>query len=268
MLCYPSTSHAYLSNFNIFTVWYLFIVFIIPFISNSFFATMTISSAYANTHTLILPSMTTPPHCPSFNTSSMSPIYKPRPSTPASLIITPESIRPYPKINKIAKQRKKKERGKSRIYTDTPEKERLLELHNAKQRQTQIKEQRRQFETMDSSSNFSESSTDDKSTDLLQPLPENINESDFLITKFEKKKSVVHYVGKVMTKYDNLEYHISYLRKKPESQIFIFPDVKDKASVNFSDVCLKLPMPNVTPGTNRTSSLFRFSVNLARYNIQ
>lgn len=231
-----------------------------------------------------------------------------RPSTPASLILSPESVRPYPKINKIAKQRKGKERGKSRIYTDTPEKERLLELHNTKQRQMQIKEQRRrakelrtarnivaladssnipkkiakikkiesdsstscseEFEAMDLSSDFSELSNDDSPADLLQPFPENINEGDFLVIKFEKKKSVVHYVGKVLAKHDSLEYHISYLRKKPGSWTFIFPDVKDEASVNFSDVCLKLPMPNVTAGTNRTASLCRFPITLASYNIQ
>lgn len=77
----------------------------------------------------------------------------------------------------------------------------------------------------------------------------------------------MHYVDKVMGKYHSLEYHISYIRKKPESWTFVFPEVKDEASVNFSEVGLKLPMTNVSAGITRTAAFFRFPVNLASYDI-
>lgn len=55
--------------------------------------------------------------------------------------------------------------------------------------------------------------------------PENINIGDFLLIKFEKKKSVVDYVAKVISKY-NLT----------ESYIFVFPNVEDQATIDFRDV--------------------------------
>lgn len=46
--------------------------------------------------------------------------------------ITPDPLRPFPNITTETKKRKGKERGKSRIYTDSPEKLRLEQLSNIK----------------------------------------------------------------------------------------------------------------------------------------
>jgi len=55
------------------------------------------------------------------------------PST-STEIITPEVIRPYPKVNREMKNiKKKREQGKSRIYTDTSEKNRLGDLEKIKE---------------------------------------------------------------------------------------------------------------------------------------
>lgn len=56
------------------------------------------------------------------------------PSSSAVGLITPEVIRPYPRVdrNALKKSKKGKLPGKSRIYTDTPEKNRLEEVEKQK----------------------------------------------------------------------------------------------------------------------------------------
>lgn len=100
------------------------------------------------------------------------------------------------------------------------------------------------------------------------PKPDNIKIGDFLLVKFEKKKSVVYYVAKVISKYGVSEYEVSYLRKRPRAYIFLFPTVEDRASVDFKDVVLILPKPNFSKGTTRTSSMYTFSINFSGYDIQ
>ncbi|XP_047123036.1 uncharacterized protein LOC124806312 [Hydra vulgaris] len=67
------------------------------------------------------------------------------PSTLSVGLITPEIIRPYPKANRNGPKKKKKGKlpGKSRIYTDTPEKNRLLELEITKERKIQEQERKK-----------------------------------------------------------------------------------------------------------------------------
>ena len=91
--------------------------------------------------------------------------------------------------------------------------------------------------------------------------PKHINIGDFLLIKFEKKKAVIHYVAKVVFKYNVTEYKVLYLRKKAGSSKFIFPIVEDKASVYVRDVVLQLPKATFSKGTSRTSSLYSFSVS-------
>ncbi|XP_074028980.1 uncharacterized protein [Leptinotarsa decemlineata] len=54
--------------------------------------------------------------------------------------ITPEVVRPYPKIYRNHPTRKGKGEGKSRIHTDTPEKQRIEELQRTKDEANQKKE--------------------------------------------------------------------------------------------------------------------------------
>lgn len=66
---------------------------------------------------------------------------QPEPIPSTSSAITPESVRPLPKIIKTVLKRKGREKGKSRIYTNTPEKERLEELSKIKELKRNKKEQ-------------------------------------------------------------------------------------------------------------------------------
>ncbi|KAG5876260.1 hypothetical protein JTB14_022283 [Gonioctena quinquepunctata] len=100
------------------------------------------------------------------------------------------------------------------------------------------------------------------------PTPETIEIGDFLLVRFAKKKSIVHYVGKVTSKYGFSEFEITYLRNKSTSYIFIHPYVEDTASVDIADVMAKLSKPHITKGTSRTASFFSFSFDFDSYNVQ
>lgn len=57
--------------------------------------------------------------------------------------------------------------------------------------------------------------TDDRSINDNNVIPEKIKDNCYVLVKFEKKTSVVYYVGKVLSHYSNTDMKISYLRKKP-----------------------------------------------------
>lgn len=61
-------------------------------------------------------------------------------------LITPEMIRPYPKVNKNTNKISKK--GKMRIYTDTPGKYRLEEIEKAKKMKKQEQERKNRAKEM------------------------------------------------------------------------------------------------------------------------
>lgn len=100
--------------------------------------------------------------------------------------------------------------------------------------------------------------------------PEYIKDNCFILVKFEKKSSVVYYVGKVISHYSSTEFKVSYLRKKPGSSwSFVFPNIEDEHTVYISDVAMILPDPKPpSVCTARTSRLFTFSVNLTNFNVQ
>lgn len=168
-------------------------------------------------------------------------------------ILTPEVVRPYPKktISDSVLKRKGREKGRSKIYTETPEKNRLeslrekdrkRELQKAKQHTKELKtaknllgltEPRKKKRVaslpaeIDSDSSQDEVVMTSDSEDIEMPSkseeevineepvnPEHINIGDFLLIKFEKKKTVIYYVAKVVFKYNVTEYEVLYLRKK------------------------------------------------------
>lgn len=63
-------------------------------------------------------------------------------STTKTYFVTPESVRPLPKMTKKSQKRKWKGREKSRIYTDTSEKDRIEELARVTEQNRITNEQR------------------------------------------------------------------------------------------------------------------------------
>ncbi|XP_073956414.1 uncharacterized protein [Choristoneura fumiferana] len=76
----------------------------------------------------------------------------PTPTTPPASLsaVTPEVVRPYPEVDRNAPKKSNKGRqpGKSRIYTDTPEKTRLEEIEKAKQLKKQELERKQKVKEM------------------------------------------------------------------------------------------------------------------------
>ncbi|KAL3286496.1 hypothetical protein HHI36_001001 [Cryptolaemus montrouzieri] len=113
--------------------------------------------------------------------------------------------------------------------------------------------------------------TEDRSINYnLNMTPEKINDNCYVSVKFEKKTSVVYYVGKVPSHYSSTELKISYLRKKPGlSWSFFLPDIEDIHTVYISDITMILPDLQPRAGcTARMARLFIFAVNLNDYNVQ
>lgn len=245
------------------------------------------------------------PPRPSTSPSLMSQTFE-SPSTSAVGLITPEIIQPYPQVDKNALKRTKKGKqpGKSRIYTDTPEKNRLEEIEKAKEAKKQEQERRQRAKEMKrvlhllSDSNITtkpkkqkkteETDSEDETymsfresscspieemsegSDIENEIPvlaEHIKEESFVLVKFEKKKSVLHYVGQVVTKYSPTEYKVLFLRKKPGTWKFVFPNTKDEGTVYLSDVVYILPQPK-SASTARTANIFSFEKDLSGYNVQ
>lgn len=57
----------------------------------------------------------------------------------SNILIIPEMIRPFPKVPARKKHTMKRERIKNRIYTDTPEKNKILVRHISKMQEKQQK---------------------------------------------------------------------------------------------------------------------------------
>lgn len=229
---------------------------------------------------------------------------------PLKTALTPEAIRPYPTVVRSNKTNKGRRPGKSRIYTDTPEKKLIEEKHNEKQlkkleqerraRARQMKrslvdfnlKEKKKAKVLESNESdcdgsdisFQESSTstiDEDETEhenfemnrsqlTVDVIPENIKDGSFILVRFPKKKSIIYYVGKVVSHYSETEFKISYLRKKPGySWTFIFPNVEDIHTVYITDIEMILPEPKPpTFCTSRTSKLFTFSVNFSNFTVQ
>ncbi|KAL3280639.1 hypothetical protein HHI36_003875 [Cryptolaemus montrouzieri] len=190
-------------------------------------------------------------------------------------ILTPEVVRPHPKkaitdsekrITKAKQHAKELKTAKNLLgLTEPKKKKRVTSLPS------EIDSDSSQDEvvmTSDSEDIEMPSESEEEVINEEPVNPEHINIGDFLLIKFEKKKTVIHYIAKVVFKYSVTEYEVLYLRKKAGSSKFIFPIVEDKASVDVRDVVLQLPKPTFSKGTSRTSSLYSFSVGLTRYNVQ
>ncbi|KAI4456655.1 hypothetical protein MML48_8g00010095 [Holotrichia oblita] len=114
-----------------------------------------------------------------------------------------------------------------------------------------------------SASSFDKLEENEEEDDYEEPVNhENIKNGTYVLVKFEKKKSVIYYVGQIIQHYSLTEVMVSFLRKKPGSFMkFVFPGVKDEGSVHLSDIVLILPDPK-SATTARTASILSFNKDL------
>ncbi|XP_023310002.1 uncharacterized protein LOC108904856 [Anoplophora glabripennis] len=168
-------------------------------------------------------------------------------------ILSPEAVRPLPKVKKEIKtvgRRPKANQGKSRIYTETPEKIRLEEIEEIKMEKQKQKSDRQKRKLkrsskniespscsdfvkikkikqvkrkvlLDSSSSESSNSDFECSSDSDVNLSfgslqedDNIEISSFILVKFVSQGSALHYIGCVQSTVSENSYQVKYLRRR------------------------------------------------------
>lgn len=169
-------------------------------------------------------------------------------------VLSPESVRPYPKVEKQKNvtRRPKANQGKSRVYTETPEKNRIEEIEEGKlaKQKNIIEKQKRKLmkndlikakkvklakkKIFDSSSSESEysnisfgSETDDNLSLGSLDDSDDIEVNSFILVKFTLKNALMHYVGQVRSIISDNLYEVKYLRRRAKTNKFYFPQVED-----------------------------------------
>lgn len=209
--------------------------------------------------------------------------------------ITPEQIRPFPKASYRKLSQKGRKKGSTKILTDTPEKNKLVEellLRREKKikktpKVTNEKENKakRNFKAFVQSSSEEEDelppspeSTYDVSEDEVRYSSsscesENDNENnttpetnDWVVANFTSMRNLVYrYVGQIQSQTDN--GYIVKFAKKIDDHKFKWPAKTDIAEIARYQVVKKINPPDFKSNSKRVIS-FTFKKSLRKFNIQ
>ncbi|KAF2896785.1 hypothetical protein ILUMI_09403 [Ignelater luminosus] len=194
--------------------------------------------------------------------------------------LSPESVRPLPKVEKQKKalRRPKANQGKSRVYTSTPEKRRLDEIEEEKMAKQKKKAEKQKeklkkpsqvnvspgvsvlikmkkikeakgkvFDSSSSESSLSDINYGSDTNDNLsfRSLQEDdiVQINSFILVKFALKDTVMYYIGCVLTIVSENSYQVKYLRRRAKTTKFYFPRVDDIELCTRSDIYAKLTNP-------------------------
>lgn len=206
----------------------------------------------------------------------------PMPSQQPGCYLSPAEIRGYPKSKLNTSSKKPREKGKSRIITDTPEKLLLEEKQiNKKTQKTtnsnaeRTKSIKRKLVENEKNEKTTDDENDKNSDDkVLEEPQQNFDRSelkieDFVLVKFGTvKQKDVYYVGKIIGKCDDGDVEISFLRMSSKVNYkFFYPIVPDISSASLSEIVALLPTPSEQGSTKRQKSLLSFSVSLENFNM-
>ncbi|KAK2708271.1 hypothetical protein QYM36_014016 [Artemia franciscana] len=233
----------------------------------------------------------------------------PAPGTSGTAPITPESVRPHPRIDPTKRNPSNgRKRGKTRILTDTPEKEQLeKEKHNREakkakkktpqkkitktkkmvgRRQTKVGNKRKPSafirlsvsETSSSEPELPDDICDDESDMSLDLGEDDVVASDrpvspiqigkFVLVKFELGKSKSSCVYYVGL-VESIDNDVADVKfLRKIGPKFVFPEIEDKATVDKKDIVLVLPDPSSSGGTARSIAGHVFSRDLSAFNIK
>lgn len=210
------------------------------------------------------------------NTSQTSTLSLEKEEVLPRTILTPENVRLLPKAP--PRKTTTRARGKSCIYTSTPEMEQIKLKCSKTSSVKKAKAEKAKkviFSDSDSSESdlsdlkFMDTSDDENESNSGRILDDEvINIGDYVLVKFATKKKLIHYVARVdkLNEASN-DMDVEFLRRRGESWNFSFRDQPDLAEVNRDDIVLKLPMPSTNKGTTRTSSFVSFGISMAKYNV-
>lgn len=206
--------------------------------------------------------------------------------------ISPIDIRGFPKALPRKQVRKRRERGRSTVITETPEKDKLIEKEKSKESIQKVKRHMGELQKnggkestcknkkirnrRDSTDDTSEDSSDyevlsetedwvpDDEVENSIVTKEDISEGKFVLIKFPRK---IFYVAKIIGVSDD-EFEVSFLRKSLKfSNCFLFPNVADISFITLNDIAMILPEP--VPGTTkRQSTMYKFGINFSSVNVR
>jgi len=222
------------------------------------------------------------------------------PETPPSgtKYLSLSDVRPFPKAPERKPTSKGRQRGKTQVLTDTPVKaaveENLLNRSMKRSKSTQdnstktTKSSKRVNKTPGNKTKqgkqrklyFSDSESDedlvlnDDSDDYEEDV-ENDNETaeigSYVVVKYASKKSVKHFVGKVLDRTEDDSYSVKFLVRQPSKHShhhFSFPEEDDVDDIPDEDVIAVLPEPASTGGTKRAASRLVFhGVDFSDFNL-
>ena len=212
------------------------------------------------------------------------------------MLYSPEEVRPLekPKPRKDGLAQKGRKKGRTRILTDTPEKEQLMLEAKAKEDRKRKKDcsaksksAKRKIITKDpassetsddddssESSSFSISSDSDESDISIENFdtekdPLDIDKADFILVEFAGKKSKSYYIGQVINKVNDFEITTKFLRRADQQKhgkmFFVFPEKDDISTIERDAIVVKLSAPTPVGGTKRSASKLVFSSDLSAY---
>ena len=114
----------------------------------------------------------------------------------------------------------------------------------------------------------SDHSSDEIDEDLFtnknqfEPLLTKPKGDDYVLVEFHTEPKV-YYVGKIKRANSELEFAISYMRKREKMDSFSFPNVPDDAIVGLEDIKVILEAPIKCGTTKRQNSSLRFAYNFS-----
>lgn len=213
-------------------------------------------------------------------TESIDNLDKPGPSQ--QNIVTLEMIRPYPKAapRKTKGGRKK---GKTRILTETPEKNQIeAEFLERQAKKSKAKVRKVTKQVFDESSDDDveipvQNSSDDD--DYLEKLVEDENaerneeitmenemilEGDFVLVELKGKKSVQHCIAEIKKILED-GFDVIYLKKIMNSNKFV--KTEQFYEITESDILRKLPKPSVVGGSERLNEQLSFQIDFMSFNM-
>lgn len=199
---------------------------------------------------------------------------RPGPST----WVSPEDVLPFPKAGPRKNSGTQRNKGRTMIPTDTPEKMLLEEkkLKRKCRKQLFSKKKLKEDTSDESDEGAAESETSDEELssekeseddeELVMQIPERDPDPDeYILVEFKTKAKPVYYVGRVIERAGS-DYNVRFLRRATADK-FHEPDVSEEAMVLKSDIKMILT-PIVGKATKRQSSYVTFSINFSNINVR
>lgn len=200
--------------------------------------------------------------------------------------ISPEMLRPYPK-SAPRKNLGGRKKGKTRILTDTPEKNEIeMEYLKRTKKENKGKLQKATKKVMQDDSSDEENvealiqDSSSEGSNYLEKMIEEINDEmdfeneeentsltngDFVLIELKGKKSVRHYIAEIKKVIDKDRFEVIYLKKIMNSNKFVPND--QIYEVLQTDIIKKLPKPCVVGGSERRLEQLYFSLDFVTYNM-